>query len=344
MAGFASSRPASLALCGFLIFLNVFAFLLAVGAEQRRSTVRPPDHPSSVRAPHRLMAPSFSQGKVVPDEYDERSYCLYDTDASTVYGVCAFFVLLLAQLLVTGVTRCLCFGPALSSRGCAVAAFAVSWCASLNPRFGSIRALFLGCTEICFSYFRTTMTWEYRIVFLVLSAENFRMHHDNTPTESEIARRLYRSAYQALSITERISLKYYHTACTRYRRCILENLLFFLLNLPGPWSLKDLGPRHTNCDVLNWIQVPKEADVPRRGGLPCRRIREERVPHQVPRLLHEARPGQLCRAPQGSTLPAALVCYWSYSKAADGGFIKHQNEAGVGMTDYGLDRGGGPGL
>ena len=65
---------------------------------------------------------TFQQGKVVPDEYDERSYCLYDTDASTVYGVCAFFVLLLAQLLVTGVTRCLCF-----------AVFAVSWCASLKP-------------------------------------------------------------------------------------------------------------------------------------------------------------------------------------------------------------------
>ena len=27
---------------------------------------------------------------MVPDEYDERSYCLYDTDASTVYGVSAF--------------------------------------------------------------------------------------------------------------------------------------------------------------------------------------------------------------------------------------------------------------
>ncbi|KAI5013761.1 hypothetical protein ZWY2020_040647 [Hordeum vulgare] len=111
-------RPASLALFGFLVFLNVFAFLLAVGAEQRRIT-----------------------GKVVPDEYDEQSYCLYDTDASTVYGVCAFFVLLLAQLLVTSITRCLCFGPALSSCGCTLAAFAVSWCASLNPRFGSIRAL-----------------------------------------------------------------------------------------------------------------------------------------------------------------------------------------------------------
>lgn len=68
-----------------------------------------------------------AQGNVVPDEYDLRSYCLYDTDASTVYGVAAFFVLLLAQALVTAATRCLCLGPALSSRGCAVASFVLSW-------------------------------------------------------------------------------------------------------------------------------------------------------------------------------------------------------------------------
>ncbi|CAD6247200.1 unnamed protein product [Miscanthus lutarioriparius] len=105
MGGFGTSRPASsVALCAFLTFLNLFAFLLAVGAERRRST-----------------------GKVVPDEYDERSYCLYDTDASTVYGVSAFFVLLLQQAVVTAATRCLCFGPVLSSRGCAVTAFVLSW-------------------------------------------------------------------------------------------------------------------------------------------------------------------------------------------------------------------------
>ncbi|KAE8773965.1 hypothetical protein D1007_53729 [Hordeum vulgare] len=89
---------------------------------------------------------------------------MYDTDASTLYGVCAFFVLLLTQLLVTGVTRCLCFGPTLSSRGCALAAFALSCCASLslNPRFGSIRALFVSlvCTEICFSFLITTVLYE----------------------------------------------------------------------------------------------------------------------------------------------------------------------------------------
>jgi hypothetical protein len=75
------------------------------------------------------------QGKVMPDEYDERSYCLYDTDASTVYGVSAFFVLLLQQAIVNVATWCLCFGPVLSSRGCAVTAFVLSWCVVrvLNP-------------------------------------------------------------------------------------------------------------------------------------------------------------------------------------------------------------------
>jgi hypothetical protein len=38
---------------------------------------------------------------------------------------------------------------------------------------------------------------------------------------------------------------------------------------------------------------------------------------------------------------ASLVYYWSYSKSVSGGgFRKHQNEVGMGMTDYGLDRRG----
>uniref|UniRef100_A0A0A9G3L7 Uncharacterized protein n=1 Tax=Arundo donax TaxID=35708 RepID=A0A0A9G3L7_ARUDO len=38
-------------------------------------------------------------------------------------------------------------------------------------------------------------------------------------------------------------------------------------------------------------------------------------------------------------LVASLVYYWGYLKAAIGGFMKHQNEVCVGMTDYGLDKG-----
>jgi hypothetical protein len=40
-------------------------------------------------------------------------------------------------------------------------------------------------------------------------------------------------------------------------------------------------------------------------------------------------------------LVASLVYYWIYSKSVTGGgFRKHQNEVGMGMTDYGLDRRG----
>ncbi|KAH7571129.1 hypothetical protein JRO89_XS05G0257100 [Xanthoceras sorbifolium] len=62
--------------------------------------------------------------KVVPDQYDERTYCVYATDASTVYGLTAFGLLLISQAVVNGVTRCLCFGKGLvsgsSSTTCAI--------------------------------------------------------------------------------------------------------------------------------------------------------------------------------------------------------------------------------
>uniref|UniRef100_A0A0E0EJN5 Fiber protein Fb34 n=1 Tax=Oryza meridionalis TaxID=40149 RepID=A0A0E0EJN5_9ORYZ len=196
MAGFATSRPASLALAALLAFLNLFAFLLAVGAERRRST-----------------------GKVVPDEYDLRSYCLYDTDASTVYGVSAFFVLLLAQALVTAATRCLCLGPALSSRGCAVASFVLSWITFLTAEAcligGSVRNA-------------------YHTKYL-----GYYMKHDLV-------------------------------TCATLRKGVFAAAAALML--------------------INLL--------------------------------------------------ASLMYYWSYSRAATGGFIKHQNEVGMSMTDYGLDKGG----
>ncbi|XP_077242880.1 aerobic coproporphyrinogen-III oxidase (DUF1218) [Tasmannia lanceolata] len=92
--------------------LHLIAFLLSVAAERRRST-----------------------GKVVPDEYDESTFCTYDSDVSTVYGLTAFLVMLLSQLLVNGVTRCLCFGRGLTPGGariCAICFFVFSWIFSVG--------------------------------------------------------------------------------------------------------------------------------------------------------------------------------------------------------------------
>nr|DAD31869.1 TPA_asm: hypothetical protein HUJ06_010720 [Nelumbo nucifera] len=88
--------------------LHLVAFVLAVGAERRRST-----------------------GKVQPDEYDERTFCVYDSDVSTVYGLTAFGLLLISQFLVNCITKCLCFGRGLmsgrSSTACAIFFFVFSW-------------------------------------------------------------------------------------------------------------------------------------------------------------------------------------------------------------------------
>nr|CAB3480551.1 unnamed protein product [Digitaria exilis] len=215
MAGFATSRPASVGLCAFLTFLNLFAFLLAVGAERRRST-----------------------GKVVPDEYDERSYCLYDTDASTVYGVSAFFVLLLQQAIVTAATRCLCCGTALSSRGCAVTAFILS---CLEGRRGQVA---VACN---------TNLEELRTTFLIAEA------------------------------------------------CLI-------------------GGSVRNAKHTKYLGYYMKHDL-----VSCAALRKGVFAAAAAMML--------------INLLASLVYYWSYSKAATGGFMKHQNEVGMGMTDYGLDKG-----
>ncbi|TMW91961.1 uncharacterized protein [Solanum lycopersicum] len=95
-----------------VIALHLIAFVLAVGAERRRSTA-----------------------KVVPDEYDERAYCVYGTDASTAYGLAAFGLLLISQTLVNGITKCLCFGRGMmggSSTTCAIFFFVFSWVSFLG--------------------------------------------------------------------------------------------------------------------------------------------------------------------------------------------------------------------
>ncbi|XAR52449.1 hypothetical protein NMG60_11020537 [Bertholletia excelsa] len=102
----------SVSIVSIITSLHLIAFVLAVGAERRRSTA-----------------------KVQPDEYDEKTYCVYDSDASTAYGLTAFGLLLISQTVVNGVTKCFCFGKGLlggRSTTVAVFFFAFSWVSFLG--------------------------------------------------------------------------------------------------------------------------------------------------------------------------------------------------------------------
>lgn len=91
----------------FVFVVDVIAFGLAVAAEQRRSTAH-----------------------VVPDSNSEYTYCVYDSDIATGYGVGAFLFLFLSQVLIMGVTRCLCCGKSLrpgGSRAWSIMLFIVTW-------------------------------------------------------------------------------------------------------------------------------------------------------------------------------------------------------------------------
>ncbi|CAH1429054.1 protein DESIGUAL 2 [Lactuca sativa] len=95
-----------------IVSLHLMAFVLAIGAERRRSTA-----------------------KVVPDQYDEYDYCVYASDASTAYGLSAFGLLLISQTVVSGVTKCLCFGKGLvrgRSKTIAIFFFIFSWISFLG--------------------------------------------------------------------------------------------------------------------------------------------------------------------------------------------------------------------
>ncbi|WCJ24472.1 hypothetical protein M5689_006431 [Euphorbia peplus] len=103
----------SVSVIAAVISLHLLAFVLAIGAERRRS-----------------------HAKVMPDVYDDWTYCVYTTDASTVYGLSAFGLLLVSQLLLNGVTRCLCCGKGLVTGSCsttlAIFFFILSWVSFLG--------------------------------------------------------------------------------------------------------------------------------------------------------------------------------------------------------------------
>uniref|UniRef100_A0A5B7AJA2 Uncharacterized protein n=1 Tax=Davidia involucrata TaxID=16924 RepID=A0A5B7AJA2_DAVIN len=100
----------SVSILAIITSLHLIAFVLAIGAERRRSTA-----------------------KVVPDEYDERTYCVYGSDASTAYGLTAVGLLLISQAVINGVTKCLCFGKGLMrGRAWAIFFFIFSWVSFLG--------------------------------------------------------------------------------------------------------------------------------------------------------------------------------------------------------------------
>ncbi|XP_072960376.1 uncharacterized protein [Typha angustifolia] len=98
---------ASIIIIALVFVFDLIAFGLAVAAEQRRSTAT-----------------------VVPDSEKNYTYCVYDSDISTGYGVGALLFLLLSQILVTVASKCFCCGRALSpggSRACALLLFLSCW-------------------------------------------------------------------------------------------------------------------------------------------------------------------------------------------------------------------------
>ncbi|KFK41233.1 hypothetical protein AALP_AA2G103100 [Arabis alpina] len=103
----------SFSILAVVISLHLLAFVFAFGAERRRSTA-----------------------VVVPDLYDEKTFCMYGTTASTVYGMSAFGLLLVSQTVVNGVTKCLCFGKGLvtgtSYTVWSIVFFVISWVSFLG--------------------------------------------------------------------------------------------------------------------------------------------------------------------------------------------------------------------
>ncbi|PKU65690.1 uncharacterized protein LOC110106064 [Dendrobium catenatum] len=102
---------ASKLVIAIVFIFDIIAFGLAVAAEQRRS-----------------------KAQVVPDSEKNYTYCVYDSDIATGFGVGALLFLLASQILVMAASKCFCCGPALrpsGSRSCALILFLISWVAFL---------------------------------------------------------------------------------------------------------------------------------------------------------------------------------------------------------------------
>ncbi|KAK9105723.1 hypothetical protein Scep_022567 [Stephania cephalantha] len=74
---------------------------------------------------------AYLDGMIVPDTVSlNRTYCVYNSDIATGYGVGSFLFLLSSESLLMGVTKCMCFGRPLApggSRAYSIIYFVSSW-------------------------------------------------------------------------------------------------------------------------------------------------------------------------------------------------------------------------
>ncbi|KAH7516531.1 hypothetical protein FEM48_Zijuj10G0144900 [Ziziphus jujuba var. spinosa] len=90
-----------------VVVLSLVAFGFAIAAERRRSV-----------------------GHIVSDDLVNRTYCVYNSDVATGYGVGGFLFLLSSESLLMGVTKCMCFGRPLApggNRAWSIIYFVSSW-------------------------------------------------------------------------------------------------------------------------------------------------------------------------------------------------------------------------
>ncbi|MFS7888524.1 hypothetical protein Hanom_Chr00s000001g01596221 [Helianthus anomalus] len=98
-----------------VIILSLVAFGLAIVAERRRSTI------ATVKSAYCFIH---------TDDRTNSTYCVYDSDVATRYGVGAFLFLLSGESLRMGVTKCICFGRPLApggNRAWTIIYFTSSW-------------------------------------------------------------------------------------------------------------------------------------------------------------------------------------------------------------------------
>ncbi|XP_043696106.1 uncharacterized protein LOC122646590 [Telopea speciosissima] len=93
-----------------VVVLSLVAFGFAIAAERRRSKW--------------TLLPVVDKGTV------NMTYCAYDSDVATGYGVGSFLFLLSSESLLMGVTKCMCFGRPLApggNRAWSIIYFGSSW-------------------------------------------------------------------------------------------------------------------------------------------------------------------------------------------------------------------------